>query len=136
MRYWASRWIGTLVLAATLSTIAAPAAHAAVNINRESDENPMREVAKSIMWGAIGGLMVGGAIALATDSTSNDDNYIRYGVVTGTFVGLGMGLWFVSRRPSGAALLEVKGGELRAHLVAPEPGPGGELRLPVVSARF
>jgi hypothetical protein len=80
-----------------LSSIVTPAAHAAVNINRESDENPMREVAKSIMWGAIGGFMVGGAIALATDDTSKDDDYIRYGIVGGTFVGLGMGLWFVSR---------------------------------------
>ena len=135
MRFWAHGWVGTLVLAAMLSSVVTPAAHAAVNINRESDENPMREVAKSIMWGAIGGFMVGGAIALATDDTSKDDDYIRYGVVGGTFVGLGMGLWFVSRRPSGAALIEVRGGELRAHLVPPEPAHG-VLRLAVVSAKF
>jgi hypothetical protein len=116
--------------------VVAPAAHAAVNVNRESDENPMREVAKSILWGAIGGLMVGGAIALATDDTSKDDDYIRYGVVTGTFVGLGMGLWFVSRRPSGAAMLQIEDGGLHAHFVAPQPAPGGEVRLALVGARF
>ena len=136
MQFAGRRWVGVLFLASMLSSIAAPAARAGVNVNRESSENPMREVAMSIVWGGLAGFLVGGSIALATDGTENDDEYVRWGIVTGTFVGLGMGLWFVSRRPPANALLEFQGGDLRAHLVAPQPAPGGELRLPVVAVRF
>lgn len=136
MQFRGSRFVAALLAASMVTSVVAPAAQAAVNVERQSDENPMREVAKSIMWGAIGGLMIGGAIALGTDDSDNDDQYVRWGVVGGTAVGLGMGLWFVSRRPQPSALLEFNGGEPTAHFVAPRPAPDGSVRLPVVAVRF
>jgi hypothetical protein len=116
--------------------LAAPAAQADVNVNRTGDENPMKEVAKSIIYGGMAGLVMGGAIAWASDSNSNDSDIVRYGFVTGTFVGLGMGLWWVTRRPSASAALELRDGELHAQLPTPDVGPEGRPRLALVKVRF
>jgi hypothetical protein len=130
-----------VLLVACLAMLAgsvAPAA-AAVNVERRSDENPMIEVARSTLYGGLAGLMVGGAIALIDEDDDNGD-IVKWGFVTGTFVGLGMGLWWTSQRPS-AALLEFDGGTLRAH--APPPVEVGvtrlgepQARLRVIGARF
>ena len=96
----------------------------------------MREVARSVVWGGLAGLTVGGAIAVATDGTEHDGDAIRWGFALGTFVGLGYGLWWVSRRPQPSALLEMSGGRLVAHAALPEPDAGGTLRLRLARVTF
>jgi hypothetical protein len=99
----------------------------------------MVEVARSTLYGGLAGLMVGGAIALVDDGADGGE-FVKWGFVTGTFVGLGMGLWWTTQRPTGA-FLEIDEGTLRAHAVPPvEVGltrdgmPQARVRL--VSARF
>ena len=130
------RTMATLLCACLLVQLAAPAAHAAVNVNRQGDENPMKEVAKSVIYGGLAGLVLGSAVALASDSNSNDGDIVRWGFAGGTFLGLGMGLWWVTRRPPPSAALELKDGALRAQLPTPEPGPDGHPRLTLARVRF
>jgi len=68
-----------------------------VEISRNSAENPMAEITRSMMWGALAGLLVGGAIELAAKDASGEP--IRWGIVLGTGAGLASGIYFVSHRP-------------------------------------
>jgi hypothetical protein len=115
--------------------IAAPAA-ASVNVNRAGEENPMVEVARSVVYGGLAGLVVGGALAVATKDNHNDGDIIRWSFATGTLVGLGMGLMWVSRRPQPTGLIEYDHGTLRAHAVLPEVAPNGGVRLVAASVKF
>ena len=130
------RIVAALLIVCVLAPLAVPAAEAAVNVNRQGDENPMKEVAKSIVWGGLAGLVLGASIALATEGDQNDGNVVRWSFVAGTFAGLGMGLWWVSHRPEPTALLDVKEGRLAAHLALPEPGADGTLRLVAARVSF
>jgi hypothetical protein len=124
-----------LVACVLVQTIA-PAAEAGVNVERTGDENPMKEVAKSVFWGALAGTVLGSAIALATNGSEGDEDAVRWGFAAGAFVGLGMGLWWVNQRPEPTAMLDVRDGALTAHVALPEPGPGGSLRLVAARVRF
>jgi hypothetical protein len=124
------------MLASLMFQLAAPAARAAVNVSRGGDENPMREVARSVVWGGLAGLTVGAAIAVATEGSDGDGEAVRWGFAGGTFVGLGYGLWWVSRRPQPSALLEVRDGRLLAHAALPEPDADGSLRLRLARVTF
>ncbi len=129
-----------VVLSFSLFVSATAPAFAAVNVERRGDENPMVEVARSVMWGALAGAVVGGAVALADKSPENGEP-IRIGVVAGTFVGLAYGLWWSTHRPSGAAMIELRDGTLRANAIpALEFGitPAGvpEARVKVIGATF
>ena len=107
-----------------------------VNISRQGDENPMVEIARSVFWGAVAGLAVGTAITLADDHHSGEP--IRWGVVIGTFAGLGAGIYFVANRPIPESMLELRDGRLvpnAAALAAVEPVPGGA-RVSLVGVRF
>ena len=99
-----------------------------VEISRNSAENPMAEIARSVMWGAFAGLLVGGAIELAAKDASGEP--LRWGIVVGTGAGLASGVYFVSHRPQPAALLEVKDGHL-----SPDPAPLGALEPVAGGAR-
>ena len=97
-----------------------------VEISRNSAENPMAEIARSVMWGAFAGLIVGGAIELAAKDASGEP--LRWGIVVGTGAGLASGVYFVSHRPQPSALLELRDGRLAAGstaLTALEPVAGG-----------
>jgi len=97
-----------------------------VEISRNSAENPMAEIARSVMWGAFAGLIVGGAIELAAKDASGEP--LRWGIVVGTGAGLASGVYFVSHRPQPSALLELRDGRLAAGstvLAALEPVAGG-----------
>ena len=125
-------------LVALLSLPNAPPALAEVNVERHSSENPMVEVARSTMYGALAGLIVGGAIELAAKDDSGEP--LRWGIVGGTMVGLGYGLWWTSHRPSGA-MLEYEDGTLRAHAMPTIQGvvtPDGmrEAQIRLVAIRF
>jgi hypothetical protein len=130
-----NRPISTLVTALLLLSTAAIPCGAAVNVERRGAENPMQEVAKSVLYGALAGVVVGGAIALVDDS-GDDGDFIRWGLAGGTVVGLGVGIWYITTRPSGAALLEYRDGTLRAGAIAPTIVPGRGARISLISARF
>ena len=130
------RFTSMLISAALALHVAAPAAHAGVNVNRNGDENPMKEVAKSVLYGGMAGLALGGAIAWASDNNSNDGDIVRWGFVGGTFLGLGMGLWWVTKRPAPTAALELEDGSLRAQLPTPDVGADGRPRLTLARVRF
>jgi F0F1-type ATP synthase assembly protein I len=107
-----------------------------VEISRNGAENPMVEIARSVMWGAVAGFVVGGAIALAAKDDSGES--IRWGIVAGTVAGLGAGVYFVSHRPQPTAMLDLHDGKLSpnpAALGAIEPVQGGA-RARLVGVRF
>ena len=107
-----------------------------VNVQREGDENPVKEIAKSVAWGALAGLLVGSAIGLAAKDDSGES--VRWGIVVGTFAGLGIGIYFVSHRPAATSLLELRDGRLTpnaAALTAIEPIPGG-VRVHAIGVGF
>jgi len=130
-----------LVVLACLATNALPAlaaetppapgapevlASGSVEISRQSAENPMAEITRSMMWGALAGLLVGGAIELAAKDASGEP--LRWGIVVGTGAGLASGVYFVSHRPQPTALLELHDGKFTpdpAALTAIEPVAGG-----------
>ncbi|MFH1679786.1 MAG: hypothetical protein ABIH26_03980 [Candidatus Eisenbacteria bacterium] len=79
---------------------------AQVVVSRQGDENPAVSITKSIFWGGLGGLILGGAIALVADE--DEGEIIKWSFVGGTFAGLAVGIWHVTRRPEPAgALLEI-----------------------------
>jgi hypothetical protein len=104
----------SILLAACLGLgpLAAPA-HAQVRVERHGTENPMIEVFKSTIYGALAGLVVGGAIEWASEDSDGDA--VKWGFITGTFVGLGFGLYWVNTRPQPRALFELEQGELRVN---------------------
>jgi len=127
--------IVALMLAGLLAcALLAPAAGAAVNVERSSSENPMLEVAKSTVYGGLAGLVLGSAIALVNNG-NNDGDIIKWGFVGGTFLGFGYGLYYVSSRPKPSALLELENGRLHPGVFAPMVA-GNEVLVPVVSVSF
>ena len=107
-----------------------------VEISRNGAENPMVEIARSVMWGAVAGFVVGGAIALAAKDDTGES--LRWGIVVGTGAGLAAGVYFVSHRPQPAALLELQNGKLTpnpASLATVEPVEGGA-RARLIGVRF
>ena len=128
--------VAALLCACLLLNVAAPAAFASVNVNRNGDENPMKEVAKSVIYGGLAGLVVGSAIAVATEGSSGDADAVRWGFAGGTFIGLGMGLWWVTKRPQPSAALELRDGELRAQLPTPVVGRDGRTRVALARVTF
>jgi hypothetical protein len=132
------RTVCGLLVFAMLAAIVEPAL-AEVNVERRSDENPMVEVARSVMWGAAAGAVVGGAIALADSNPDNTDP-VRWGIVGGVGLGLVYGLWWSAKRPSGA-MLQIEDGTLRAQAIPPiemtvTPGGTHETRVALVGFSF
>ena len=111
------RGIALLVCLGTLATSVSAATPVllartsrSVQVSRGSDENPVKEIAKSIYWGAVGGAVIGGAIMLADKGSSAEP--LRWGVVVGAFAGLAVGTYFVMTRPQPEGLLELEHGRL------------------------
>ena len=143
-RVVAALLLSSLLLNATVALAAEPVrgdvapevlASGSVEISRNGSENPMVEIARSVMWGAVAGFVVGGAIALAAKDDTGES--LRWGIVIGTGAGLAAGIYFVSHRPQPEALLELHDGKLSpnpAALGAIEPVAGGaRARLVAVS---
>ena len=107
-----------------------------VSVSRYGDENPVKEIAKSVYWGAVAGAVLGGAVMLADSDPSLEP--LRWGVVIGAFGGLGAGVYFVARRPQPASLLELRNGQIVASppaVAAMECVPGGA-RVYAIAVRF
>jgi hypothetical protein len=127
----------SILLCVTLAlTVLAPAARGDVDVEREGSENPVLEVAKSTLWGALAGLVVGGAIALIDSDNDHNGDIVRWGFVGGTFLGMGYGIYHVSTRPEPTAMLQLQGGDLRLNAVLPAPEPGRGLTLRLFAVTF
>jgi hypothetical protein len=101
-----SRLVAVALLVLVAGACLAPPASAQIIETRQGDANPMVSVFKSTIYGGLAGLVVGLAIAVASDD-NDDGDAIRWGFVGGTFLGLGYGIYDVATRPSpGRALLE------------------------------
>ena len=125
------------VLCVTLALGTLPArAVAAVNVERRGDENPVVEVFRSTVYGFLGGVVVGGAIVLAVQDDNSSEEIMRWSIVGGTLIGLGAGIYWVTKRPQPSAMLELNGGALTLHPVAPEIVPGEGMNLRVFAVRF
>ena len=124
-----------LSVALLLVALGAPA-RAGVNIERQGTENPMVEIFKSTIYGALAGAVVGGAIALAVQDEDSTDEILRWSIVSGTMVGLGAGIYFVARRPQPSGLLELDEGRLGLNPALPTLEPGGGMAWRLVAVRF
>jgi len=129
------RYRAALLAAGIAISAVAPDVRAAVNVERQSAENPVVEVSRSVIYGGLAGLVLGSAIALANEG-NNDGDIIRWCFVGGTVVGFAAGVYFVASRPQPRAVLELDGGALE--LRAPQLGrtPLGSTLVPVVGVRF
>lgn len=131
MKSLVSMLVCVFVIAGALSSEVS----AAPTVQRQGSENPVIEVAKSTLLGALGGLALGGALALVS-SGDNDGEIVRWSFVGGTLIGFGYGIYHVSTRPKTTALLEFQGGSPSLHVVIPAPEPGRGMTLRLVSATF
>ena len=102
------RTIAILTLSCLLLSGVPRPGGAAVNVSRTGSENPMVEVARSIIWGGVAGLVVGSAMALASNGDNSGD-IIKWSFVGGTFLGLGFGIYHVTTRPQASAALDGSG---------------------------
>jgi hypothetical protein len=104
-------------------------------IQRQGSENPVTEVAKSTVFGALAGLALGGAVALVANG-DNDGDIVKWSFVGGTFLGFGYGVYHVATRPKTTALLEFQGRTPSLHAAIPAPELGGGMTWRLVSATF
>jgi hypothetical protein len=128
----------SLLLCAVLMAGVLPArASAAVNVERRSAENPMVEIFRATVYGALTGAVVGGVIVLAAqeDADTNGD-IMRWSIVGGTALGLAAGMYFTARRPQPSGLLQFDDGALTLHPVLPQVEPGGGMSMRLVAVRF
>jgi len=105
------RLIGWILCGTLVWSVLPVQAFAGVNVERQSAENPMVEIFRSTLYGALTGAVVGGVIMLAaqTDADTNRD-ILRWSVVGGTALGLGVGMYFTAKRPQPSGLLEFDDG--------------------------
>ena len=113
----------------------APTARAAINVERSSQENPVIEVSRSVIYGGLAGLVVGSAFALVSDG-SNEGDIVKWCFVGGTMVGLTTGIYFVSNRPQPDAMIEFGEGVPRFHTPAITRSPGGTAQVALVGMQF
>lgn len=140
-RLFALAFAGCLFAPAAFATTPMTAAElltrasGSVSISRTGAENPVLEVAKSTYWGAVAGLVLGGAVSLAKEKHTLAP--LRWGIAMGAFGGFGAGVYFVANRPVPSAMFELRDGALipAAGLAALEPVPGGA-RLYAVGVKF
>jgi hypothetical protein len=131
------RLVSVLLCATIAFGPLASSASAGVNIERQSAENPMVEIFKSTIYGALTGAVVGGVIVLAANENADTNrNIMRWSLVAGTVVGLGVGMYFTAKRPQPSSLLEFRNDGLALHAVAPQIEPGGRMTMRLVGVRF
>jgi hypothetical protein len=92
-------------------------AQAQVQVIRGGNENPMIAIAKSTIYGAGTGLLLGLALTLVVDEDTGD--ILKWSFVSGTFVGFGVGVYHVANRPQPSSALQFDGIHL-ARIRVPE----------------
>jgi hypothetical protein len=128
--------LAALMAALMCTSVLAPAVSAAVNVNRSGDENPMKEVAKSTIYGGVAGLFVGLALAVAQKDNDNDEDLIRIGFAGGTLFGLGMGIYWVGQRPQPSGALEFEDGRWHTGVPGVQLAADGGARVSFVRMSF
>ena len=76
---------------------------AQVTVVRGGQENPVISIAKSTMWGALTGVILGLALNLVLESDTEDVS--KWTFVGGTFAGFFYGIYHVANRPQPSASL-------------------------------
>lgn len=117
------RFALVVVMAAFLFTSLAPRPAAASN-------NDFNEVAKTTAFGALGGLLVGSAVALLAD----DGEPVKWGFVIGTFGGLIYGVSHLDR--SSASLMEIRDGHFATGGLAAIDAAPGAVKVRAVGVHF
>ncbi len=84
-------------------------AAAQVRVERKGEENPAITITKSILYGGLAGLMLGGATALAVEK--NEAEIVKWFAVGGVFGGLAVGVLHVATRPEPTVGLVQKDGD-------------------------
>jgi hypothetical protein len=123
----------TLVLAAAACGLVPAPAHAAINVERKSSENPVVEVFKSTAYGALAGLVLGAGIAWASHKDNSDAPSI--GFLVGAVGGCAWGIYDATHRPKPVAMIDVSEGKAHLNLPLPSPSSVG-MRVDLVSVRF
>lgn len=99
-----SKNLVTTLLIITLSSLAVYSnAQAQVAVVRGGQENPMISIAKSTLYGAATGVLLGLALTLVVDEDTGD--ILKWSFVGGTFGGFLYGIYHVSTRPEPSASL-------------------------------
>jgi len=112
-----------------LCVVAVMTAGAQVTVVRQGEENAFITIAKSTAWGGLGGLVLGGAVALIADE--NQDDILKWFFVGGVCGGLGYGIYHVATRdhPSSALLrIDQDGVDWNIPVVAFRPVVNAESR--------
>lgn len=82
-------------------------AQADVSVIREGQESPMATVGKSTFYGALTGLLLGGAVALV--ASGNSGEVMKWSFVAGTSAGFLWGIRHLNTRPKpNSAMLSLK----------------------------
>ena len=90
-------------------------AAAQVQVERKGEENPAVTISKSILWGGLAGLVLGGATALAVEK--NEAEIVKWFSVGGVFGGLAVGVYHVATRPAPTVgLVQKDGDRLTVHV--------------------
>ena len=129
------RLIAVVLATLVVAPLAALPARAAVNVERHGAENPMVEISRSILYGGLAGLLVGGAIALADEDDNNTDP-LRRGLVAGVATGAALGFYWVMSRPQPSAALELDSDSASLALPMPVVARDGTTRVSLVAYRF
>ncbi|MFQ5674816.1 MAG: hypothetical protein ACE5G1_02880 [bacterium] len=99
-----SKNLVTTLLIITLSLVAVYSnAQAQVTVVRGGQENPVISIAKSTLYGAATGVLLGLALTLVVDEDTGD--ILKWSFVGGTFGGFLFGIYHVSTRPEPSAAL-------------------------------
>jgi len=129
------RFVGTLGLVALVVAGLASVARAGVNIERNGSENPVVEVSRSVIYGGLAGLVVGSAIAIASDS-GHDGDIVRWSFAGGTILGLVAGTYYVARRPLPSGMIERDRGAFQLHPPGIGVSPLGGAQVSLLAVRF
>jgi hypothetical protein len=105
-------------------------ASAQVTTVRTGDENPMKSIAKSTIYGGATGILLGGTLALVTKG--HDWDIVKWHAVAGVYGGFAYGLYHVSRRPPTLGAVHVDDGTI-AQVRFPLPGVRDVMGEPGVS---
>ncbi len=97
------RWLAMVLVASLIMLWMISSAQAQVTVARTGQENPMVVIAKSTMYGAATGIILGLALSLAVEEDFGD--VMRWSFVGGTLGGFLIGVYHVATRPQPSSAL-------------------------------
>ncbi|MFQ5750432.1 MAG: hypothetical protein ACE5HI_00425 [bacterium] len=114
------KWVPKLLIALLVTFLFNSLAQGQVRVVRRGQENPVVTIAKSTLYGAATGTLLGLALSLVVDEDTGD--ILKWSFVGGTFGGFLFGIYHVATRPGpSAALLQLNSkGRAKINLPSPE----------------